>query len=58
MKNITIFLLMSLSIYCQDKIDPPTVLSDTTANYSLIINHQDRFILGWNWGTPGRKLDD
>lgn len=49
---------MSLSIYCQDKIDPPTVLSDTTANYSLIINHQDRFILGWNWGTPGRKLDD
>lgn len=57
MKYYMILLLLPYLLFSQDKIDPPSVLSDTTDNYSLIINHQDRFIIGWNWGTPGRKLD-
>lgn len=38
----------------QDIIDPPAL--DSTSS-SLINSDYNGFILGWNWGSPGAKLD-
>ncbi|PKL78788.1 MAG: hypothetical protein CVV25_10215 [Ignavibacteriae bacterium HGW-Ignavibacteriae-4] len=29
------------------------VISDTTWNYDVIEREQDKFIIGWNWGSEG-----
>ena len=57
MKYILIILFPVLLI-AQDNIDPLPIISDTTENYDIIVPEQQDFILGWNWGTAGKKLDD
>lgn len=41
------------TIYSQNRIDPP---ENTTINYPTLQNSKE-FILGWNYGGPGAKLD-
>src|SRR5690606_31257831 len=42
----------------QNNIDPPSLINDSTVNKELIKREQNSFLLGWNWGSPGEKLDD
>ncbi len=42
--------------FSQDKIDPPSLDSLQTSN--LVKRNNPGFILGWNWGSAGRKLDE
>lgn len=58
MKYLIILLLFPILVSGQDKIDPLPIITDTTGNYSIIDPVQHDFFLGWNWGTPGKKLDD
>ena len=58
MKIFIFILLFPIFVFSQDKIDPLPIITDTTGNYSIIDPVQHDFFLGWNWGTPGRKLDD
>lgn len=58
MKKLLIILMIPFVSFGQNKIDPIPILTDTTANYDIIDPIQHDFILGWNWGTPGKKLDD
>lgn len=58
MKKFLILLLFPLISLGQNKIDPPSIITDTTAYYDILRPNQDKFFIGWNWGTPGKKLDD
>ncbi len=58
MKKLLLLLFVPIMLLGQNKIDPLPILTDTTANYDIIDPVQHDFILGWNWGTPGKKLDD
>lgn len=58
MKMLLLFLLIPIITLGQNKIDPLPIITDTTGNYSVIDPVQHKFILGWNWGTPGKKIDD
>jgi len=53
-----ILLLLPVLLIAQDNIDPLPIISDTTDNYDIFDPVQKDFILGWNWGTPGKKLDN
>ena len=58
MKKILLVLLLPFAISAQNIIDPLPIISDTTGNYDVIEREQDKFIIGWNWGSEGEKLDD
>ena len=58
MKILLLFLLIPIISLSQNKIDPLPIVTDTTGNYSIIDPIQHHFILGWNWGSPSKKLDD
>lgn len=58
MKYIILLLLSTTILLAQNIIDPPAVIVDTMSNYNVIEKVQDEFILGWNWGTPGKKVDN
>lgn len=58
MRKLLILLLFPFISLAQDKIDPLPIITDTTGNYNIIDPIQHHFILGWNWGSPGKKLDD
>ncbi len=61
MKKIIVFLLSFCSVYAQN-FEPgqhqfmingnPTYINADSGYFK-----PDRFILGWNWGTPGKPLD-
>lgn len=49
-----VLLLSAEGLLCQDLLDPPKLhVVDT----STAINRNRDFFLGWNWGSPGLKLD-
>lgn len=58
MKYFFILLLTPIALFSQNIIDPPPIVTDTTGNFDVIDPVQHKFILGWNWGSPGKKLDD
>ncbi len=45
-------LFMQIGIYSQDKIDPPKLFDRDTLS---IYDNRSSFVLGWNWGGPGRS---
>ncbi|MBK9249460.1 MAG: hypothetical protein IPM69_15430 [Ignavibacteria bacterium] len=54
---VIIFISCCSSTFSQDLIDPPSLphnFNDTSV-YDRNFNH---FIIGWNWGGPGRKMDE
>ena len=57
-KYIIIFVVMLFieNLYAQNNIDPPAI--DSVVNSSLINRNFNRFIKGWNWGSPGEALDN
>lgn len=59
LKYFPLFILFSFSCYCQNIIDPPRlpIGFDSTALFDRTFN-DTTFILGWNWGSPGRALDE
>lgn len=63
MKNLIIALgiaVCSFLAYSQDKINPPTLFNSTFYNNhydTLIIRQIPGFILGYNWGSPGARLN-
>lgn len=58
MKLLLFIIIIRTILFCQNKIDPISVIGDTTANYSNIIHEQERFLIGWNWGNAGRNIDN
>ena len=57
MKYIILLLLLPIVVTAQDIIDPPSLINDTTANKDVIIREQTSFLIGWNWGSEGIKID-
>lgn len=58
-KFIVLIALLSTiySIKAQDVVRPaPLMIIDT--NTTVIQRTQGKFILGWNWGSPCRTLDE
>ncbi len=53
--SIILFLIAGINISAQNVIDPDRVFHKDTYNY-ITPNYQG-FILGWNWGAPGKNLD-
>lgn len=55
------FWLVLGSLYSQDIVNPPaiqTVIDAQTGIDPLIQKNQNRFILGWNWGSPCKTIDE
>ena len=57
------FLLIQISLYGQNIIDPPNlflILNDSLRFDIGLLNRgpQRKFLIGWNWASPGVKLDD
>ena len=58
-KKYIISLIIALSfinLNAQDKLVPPHI--SFLDNSSIIQRDQNKFLLGWNWGSPGRDLDN
>ena len=58
MRNITLIIAMmaiSLPLYTQDIIDPPKSFNKDTLS---IYDNANSFVIGWNWGGIGRKMDE
>ncbi len=58
MKLLIILLIFPFLLIAQDNIDPLPIITDTPVNYNIIDPIQHNFFLGWNWGSPSKKLDD
>lgn len=59
MKKLILFMYLVLilsaeGLLCQDLLDPPKL---NVVDTSTAINRNRDFFLGWNWGSPGLKLD-
>ena len=52
---IIAFILVISTVKAQDIIDPPRLFNKDTS--SVIITNINEFVRGWNWDSPGRKLD-
>ncbi|MDT3739533.1 MAG: hypothetical protein RO257_08545 [Candidatus Kapabacteria bacterium] len=59
LKYFPLFILLSISAYSQNIIDPPVlpIGFDSTALFDRTFN-DTTFIRAWNWGSPGRALDE
>jgi hypothetical protein len=40
----------------QDLINPPALIVLDT--FSMVNRNPNEFVKGWNWGSPGRQLDE
>jgi hypothetical protein len=62
-KLMAIFLLNIICIYSQDIVDPQRLFIKTSTNWEGLdlnekIINENKFKLGWNWGSPSEKFDD
>lgn len=59
LKYFPVLILLTVASYSQNVIDPPIlpIGFDSTALFDRNFN-DTTFILGWNWGSPGRALDE
>ncbi|MGA2296305.1 MAG: hypothetical protein ABSG15_02025 [FCB group bacterium] len=59
MKNLILAVLATIIVVftatAQDIVDPPKLFNKDTS--AVIISNIKEFPRGWNWGSPGRKLD-
>jgi hypothetical protein len=54
---VLLCLVTNDNIYSQNFIDP--ILLDSAQESEMVVSDIDNYyILGWNWGSPGAKLDD
>ncbi|MFA5605527.1 MAG: hypothetical protein WC970_06660 [Dehalococcoidales bacterium] len=59
LKYFSLFFFLSISVYSQNIIDPPIlpIGFDSTALFDRNFN-DSAFIIGWNWSSTGRRLDE
>jgi hypothetical protein len=48
---------ISLNLYSQNNIDPPTLPNINFNDTNVFKKHFNDFIIGWNYGDTGRQLD-
>ncbi len=53
---IAVFFAAICVVYTQNILTPPTILKDSDSTY--IEKENKTFLLGWNWGSEGRLLDE
>ena len=52
-----LFIIFSINLYSQDRLDPQPALDLLTVPDSIFISTPNKFKKGWNWSSESRKLD-